>query len=241
MTDSKQTDPTNQDHESSKCRPESSQRMTRHVNRCAILLPIGTSLGILLGFLFWTRIPTQYKAVVRLQISTSSVLTDQLRNSSAKKEVALLQSMVILRDAVEQDGLNKNALLTKLSFDEQVQMLRRCLDVKLVSDIPGTGVVDVAFRCEDSRLCEEAVSAIVSSYERFIQHDMQSVSDSSDELQTVSLSSKPITNVRKDVKRLEVSNQDGPWLWHYLALSGFLGACLFTLPTLLLYRNAISE
>jgi len=222
-------------------------RATKHsiVRRCVLPSVLGAFLGMLVGGLFWMQTAPQYRAVARIQILTSGVPIDDLQKSR-RDDLVFLQSSVVLRNAIEIAHLNSNPKLSKMSPTELLAWLRKN-DHLVVT--PGTkeasvNILDVTFRCDDQELSAEVVAAIVSGYEKFVVRGTQSVADSAIELNTVSLATEPVAKVEKQLKRLEIPKQgtpDGPWLGRYLAVGGILGACLFAISSILLYRRLKSE
>ena len=209
--------------------------------RCSILSILGAVLGMLAGGVVWIQTPPQYKAIARFQIITSGVPIDELQNS--RRANAILSSEVVLRNAIEIGRLTSNPKLSHKKPAELMAWLRsnERLNVKPATKVNSTNIINVSFRCDDQELSAEVATAIVSGFEKLIQCETQTVAVGPIELNTVSLGSKSVGAIDKHLKRIEVPTQgfpDGPWLGRYLAGGGIIGACLFAVSSILLYRKA---
>jgi len=91
---------------------------------------LGAAIGLVAGCLIWIQQPLQYKAIARIQIipAQDSVLLlamEGTSNQTASKvrsdELAILQSAVVLRSAIEIGRLNENRWLSKMSPEDQIR------------------------------------------------------------------------------------------------------------------------
>ena len=214
------------------------------VRRCGPLSIFGAAIGMLAGGAFWIQQPPQYKAIARIQILSPAVLKDESKTFGRAN--ATLRSEVVLRNAIDIGRFTSNPKLSDKNPAELMAWLRTTerLIVTPATKVEFTDTIDVSFRCDDQALSAEVVTAIVSGFEKLIQRETHSVANGGIALNPVSLNSEPDEEVRIRLKRIEIPNQgfpDGPWLGRYLAGGGIIGACLFAVSSILLYRKTKVE
>lgn len=142
-------------------------------------LPVlGALLGAVSGLLVWIQMPPQYLAVARVQVVTPMnnnalpmIGLDTGESLLGRSDdVAIMQSQVVLRNAIEIGRLLSNPKLADKGVEDLILWIR---DKDRLSVRPGTkeaitNIIDVQFRCDDAELAAEVVSAIIHGYEKFI-------------------------------------------------------------------------
>ncbi len=141
-------------------------------------LPIlGSAIGATLGYLYFGQQAPQYKAVAQVQVVTpgkeiniSAFNNGQFVEQSKNDELVVVQSPVVLRNAVEIGGLTQHRKLAGLSAEQIVARLRnpKLLDVRLGSKDANSNIINIGVTTDDADLSGEIVRAIVSGYEDFV-------------------------------------------------------------------------
>jgi capsular exopolysaccharide synthesis family protein len=145
-------------------------------------LPIlGALLGSIVGLLVWIQRPPQYLAVARVQVVSPSSNTalpmlaldgGEGMNGRAD-DIAIMQSQVVLRNAIEIKRLMSNPKLSDKGMEELIGWIRNKdrLSVRPGTKEVNTNIIDVHFRCDDAELAAEIVAGIIHGYEKFISKE----------------------------------------------------------------------
>ncbi len=139
-------------------------------------LPIlGSAIGATLGYLYFVQQAPQYKASAQIQVVTPgkeiniTAFNNGVAEATGSKsdELVVLQSPLVLRNAVEQGNLAQNRKLSGLSNEQIVQKLRspKLLDVRLGTKDAGSNIINIGVTTDDADLSVEIVRAIVAGYE----------------------------------------------------------------------------
>ena len=141
-------------------------------------LPIlGSAIGATLGYLYFGQQAPQYKAIAQVQVITpgkeiniSAFNNGQFVEQSKSDELVVVQSPVVLRNAVELGGLTQHRKLSGLSADQIVAKLKniKLLDVRLGSKDANSNIINIGVTTDDADLSGEIVRAIVTGYEDFV-------------------------------------------------------------------------
>lgn len=150
-------------------------------------LPIlGTLIGAAVGFLVWIQLPPQFMALARIQVVTPGsqgipmAQLDYVENRQGNRgdDVMIIQSSIVIRNAIEIGRLGSNPKLSDKSSDELIGWIRNKyrLTVRPGTKEAATNLVDVLFRCDDAELSAEVVGALINGYEKFIGREAQMLS-----------------------------------------------------------------
>ena len=149
-------------------------------------LPIlGSAIGAILGYLYFGQQAPQYKATAQVQvISPGKEINISAFNNGAdirsrSDELVVVQSSVVLRNAVDLGSLTQHRKLAGRSAEQIVQMLRhpKLLDVRLGSKDTNSDIINIGVTTDDAELSGEIVRAIVSGYEDFVTQKFKNYSN----------------------------------------------------------------
>ncbi len=150
-------------------------------------LPIlGAFLGAIVGLFVWVQSPPQFLALARIQVVTPGGSNIPMVNLDWQDggvigrtdDVVIMQSHVVIRNAIEIGRLSSNSKLAEMSPDDLIGFVRSKdrLTVRPGTKEAATNIIDVQFRCDDAELAAEVVSAIVLGYEKFISKESSALS-----------------------------------------------------------------
>ncbi len=149
-------------------------------------LPIlGSAIGATLGYLYFGQQAPQYKAIAQVHVITPgkeiniSTFNNNGVESSRGDELVIVQSPVVLRNAVELGGLTQHRKLSGLSAEQIVQKLRnpKLLEVRLGSKDTNSNIINIGVTTDDAELSGEIVRSIVAGYEDFVTQKFKSFSN----------------------------------------------------------------
>jgi polysaccharide biosynthesis transport protein len=151
-------------------------------------LPIlGSAIGATLGYLYFIQQVPQYKASAQVQVVTPgkeiniSTFNNGVMDGSVAKsdELIVLQSPLVLRNAVELGNLAQHRKLSGLSAEQIVQKLRnpKLLDVRSGTKDVNSNIINISVTTEDADLSIEIVRAIVIGYEDHVTQKFKGFSN----------------------------------------------------------------
>jgi len=141
-------------------------------------LPIlGSVIGATVGYLYFTQLPPQYKAIAQVQVVTpgkelniSAFNNGQFVEPSKNDELVVVQSPVVLRNAIELGGLAQVKGLSGKTTEQIVEYIKKpkLLDIRLGSKDITSNIINIGVTTHDADLSSEIVRAIVVGYEDFV-------------------------------------------------------------------------
>ena len=131
-------------------------------------LPIlGSAIGATLGYLYFVQLAPQYKATAQVQVVTPgkeiniTTFNNGLADGSVSKsdELVVIQSPLVLRNAVELGSLTQHCELSTLSAEQIVQKLRspKLLDVRSGTKDASSNIINIGVTTENADLSVEIV------------------------------------------------------------------------------------
>lgn len=150
-------------------------------------LPIlGSAIGATLGYLYFVQQAPQYKASAQVQVVTPgkeiniTTFNNGLVDAANTKgdELVVLQSPLVLRNAVELGSLTQHRELAGLSAEQIVQKLRnpKLLDVRSGTKDANSNIINIGVTTENADLSVEIVKAVVIGYEDHVTQKFKSFS-----------------------------------------------------------------
>ena len=148
-------------------------------------LPVlGSFLGLTAGLLVWIQIkdwPSHESPVLTpsgQNLPMTSLDYGDRYMSGRGDDVMIMQSTVVLRNAIDIGPWTSNPRLAGMSKEELIAWVQHKdrLSVRPGTKDAATNIVDVTFRCEDAELAAEVVAALIAGYERFIGKEAQVLS-----------------------------------------------------------------
>ena len=169
-----------------------------------ILLPIiGSVIGAIVGCIYVSQLPNQYKATAQIQVVSSS------------EEIATaIRSSAVLKNAVERIDLSQHRSMKGTSAEEIIGLMRegQMLELKLVGEDVNSRMVNISVTTTDQMLSGELVKAIVDGYEVHASQKSQS------------------SIVRLEIPT--IGGFSGPYWPTYVVIGALLGLVAFSVITI---------
>jgi capsular exopolysaccharide synthesis family protein len=181
-------------------------------------LLMGLLGGLALGHVVFNKLGPEYNAVAQIlvsrqaQVPTRESLTQSLLSEGRGEHVAVIDSPLIVADAIERGHLDELPTLQRSA--DPIEDILDCLDVKRTAgqDNSTLNVIEIKYRNKQPADARAVVNAIIAAYEGYLAESPKSASNKLSQ-QVSKVNEELEKKIQQKQEELLEFRKDAPLLW----------------------------